>query len=130
MILITMTYIYIYIYTSVYIYIYMYRCVYIYIYIYIYIHTCVYVCMYVCIYIYIYTTTRNRTSMLIRSYKLCWTAQSLHRAFRARPSAFVNCRLVTTCYGVSSVVERRHVRQSWMSRVKHAMLRLSPNVTT
>ena len=43
---------------------------------------------------------------------------------------FVNRRLVTTFYGVLIVAEKEHVRNSWMSRVKHPMLRLSRNVTT
>ena len=43
---------------------------------------------------------------------------------------FVNRRLVTPCYGASIVAKQGHVRQSWMSRVKHPILRLSQHVTT
>ena len=62
--------------------------------------------------------------------QVCWlshtkVAQSQHRAFCAKPSALFNRRLVTTCYGFPSAAEQEHVRKSWMSRVKHPMLRLS-----
>ena len=50
-------------------------------------------------------------------------------AVRARHSAFVNRRLVTTVCGVSIVAEQGRVRKVLMSRVKHPMLRLSQNVT-
>ena len=43
---------------------------------------------------------------------------------------FVYHRCVTTFYGVSIIAEQEHVRKSWMSRVKHPMLRLNQNVTT
>ena len=43
-------------------------------------------------------------------------------------SSSYNRRLVTICYGVSIVAEQEDVRQSWMARVKHPMLRLTkPN---
>ena len=45
-------------------------------------------------------------------------------------SHFFIRRLVTTCYGVSIVAEQELVIKSWMSRVKHPMLRLSQSVTT
>ena len=48
----------------------------------------------------------------------------------AKHSAFVNRRLLTTFYGFPSVAEQGHIRESWMSRVKHPMLRLSQNVTS
>ena len=50
--------------------------------------------------------------------------------FRTKHSAFFNRLLVTTFYGFPIVGEQEHVRQSWMSRVKHTILRLSQNATT
>ena len=65
----------------------------------------------------------------VRNVQACWLSRNTG-VFRARHSALFNRRLVTAFYGVSIVAEQECIRKSWMSRVKHPMLRLSQNVTT
>ena len=96
---------------------------------------CICVCLYMPLSLYIYIYIYREREIIKSSYRYVGqdiTKQLSHNtgAFRARHSAFVNRRLVTTFYGCSIVAEQEHVRKSRISRVKHPMLRLSQNDTT
>ena len=68
---------------------------------------------------------KDRTSKLVKPYQSSSVITQGRFARDVLP--FVNRRLVTIVYGCSIVAEQEHTIQSWTSRVKHPMLRLSQN---